>query len=94
MQNSLLKNIHVFSEKNFIRVVDFKEPHQISKKDYTIKTSQFSLQGDYQSIITLIHALEQQTVYGEIIHIRFEKKRNYRAYKNYLQAHILLKSIS
>ena len=94
IQNSLLKTINQLANKHQLKVVDFLEPHQISKNDLTIKTYQFSVQGDYNSIIELVYYLEQQTVFGEIINLHFEKKRNYRTNKSYLQAHILLKSFS
>jgi len=59
-----------------------------------IKTYEFVLEGDYNSINQLIYKLEQQTKFGEVISLHFEKKKNFRTGKHYLQARILLKSFS
>ncbi|MFV0573284.1 MAG: hypothetical protein ACK5M1_12780 [Xanthomarina gelatinilytica] len=92
IQNNLLKTLNTFSETSNIRVISFLEPHIISKNDLTIKTYEFVLEGTYNDILKLIHKLEQQTKYGEIISLHFEKKKNFRTGKYYLQTKVLLKS--
>jgi len=94
IQNNLLKTINMFAEENGLKVVNFLEPHVIEKNDLWIKTYEFVLEGDYNSINQLIYKLEQQTKFGEVISLHFEKKKNFRTGKHYLQARILLKSFS
>lgn len=92
VQNNLLKTINIFADSTNIRVIGFLEPHIIHKNDLKISTYQFTLEGDYNAIIKLIHKLEQDTKFGEIIHLAFEKKTNLRTGNVSLQAQILLKS--
>ncbi len=92
IQNNLLKTINAFADQNNLKVVSFLEPHTIIKNDLTIKTYDFTLEGDYNDINKLVYILEQQTKFGEIINFHFEKKKNYRSRKYYLQARVLLKS--
>ncbi|PWH84586.1 hypothetical protein DIS18_05350 [Algibacter marinivivus] len=92
IQNNLLKVINAFANKNNLKVISFLEPHKIAKNNLVIKTYGFILEGDYNSINKLIYQLEQQTKFGEIINLHFEKKKNFRTGKNYLQASVLLKS--
>lgn len=92
MQNSMLRAINTYAEANKLKVVGFIEPHKIAQNDLTINTCQFTLEGDYNAIITLIHQLEQNTKFGEIINLNFKKLKNYRTGKYYLQARVLLKS--
>ncbi|GAA3647426.1 hypothetical protein [Flavivirga jejuensis] len=92
VQNNLLKTINTFADNTNLKVVHFLEPHIINKNDLRINTYQFTLEGDYNHIIKLIHKLEQQTKFGEITNLHFEKKKNFRTGRYYLQAHILLKS--
>lgn len=94
VQNSLLQNITVFAKNNQLKVIDFIEPHVSSKNDIVIKTYQFTLEGEYNNILTLIHKLEQETKFGEIINLHFKKEKNYRTGKYYLQAKVLLKSFN
>ncbi len=92
LQNSLLKTINTFSKNHNLKVIGFLEPHIINQNNLTIKTYQFTLEGDFNNILKLTYQLEQQTKFGEIINLHFEKKKNFRTGKFYLQAHVLLKS--
>ncbi len=92
LQNNLLKTINTYSNTHDIKVVAFLEPHNTLKEDIIIKTYQFTLEGNYNGILKLIHKLEQDTKFGEIKSLHFKKEKNYRTGKYYLQAKILLKS--
>lgn len=94
IQNNLLKTINSFTDSTNLIIIDFKEPHITKKEDLTINTFQIILEGDYKSIIKLVHSLEQDTKFGEIINLHFEKKTNFRTGNNYLQATMLLKNIN
>ncbi|NQX86679.1 MAG: hypothetical protein HRT67_12380 [Flavobacteriaceae bacterium] len=92
IQNNLLKIITTFSEANNIKVIHFLEPHVVSRNDIRVKTYEFTLEGKYSNINQLIYQLEQRTKFGEIINLHFEKKKNFRTNKYYLQARVLLKN--
>ncbi|WP_179317211.1 hypothetical protein [Winogradskyella undariae] len=94
IQNSLLKVINTFAKDNNLKVVSFLEPHSIAKNELTINTYEFVLEGNFNAINQLIHQLEQQTKFGEVINLRFEKKKNFRTGRYYLQATVLLQSFS
>ena len=92
IQNSLLKTINTFSTDNHLKVSGFLEPHLSSSNGVPVKTYRFSLIGEYNAIIKLIHKLEQQTKFGEIINVHFEKKKNYKTGRFSLEAFVLLRS--
>jgi len=92
LQNNLLKTINAYSDAYNFKVIHFLEPHLTQKEDITIKTYQFTLEGDYNTILMLIYKLEQDTKFGEIKSLHFKKEKNYRTGKHFLQAKILLKS--
>jgi len=92
VQNNLIQTINVFSKEKGVKIVDFGEPHLQQKDDILIKTYQFILEGDFQSLNGLIYQLEQKTKFGEIINVHFEKKKDLRTGKQFLQATVLLKS--
>ena len=92
VQNNLLKVINSFATHNKLKVVSFLEPHLIKTNDLVVKTYDFTLEGDYNTINQLIYLLEQETKFGEVISLHFEKKKNYRTGRFYLQARVLLKS--
>ncbi|WP_040278305.1 hypothetical protein [Psychroserpens damuponensis] len=92
IQNSLLKTINSYADAKNIKISNFIEPHQIEQGDSKINTYQFTLEGDYNTIITLIHQLEQNTKFGEVINLNFEKKKNYKTGRFYLEADVLLSS--
>lgn len=92
LQNNLLRTINTFANANSIKVVSFLEPHILIKNNLVVNTYQFVLEGDYTNINKLIYQLEQHTKFGEITNLHFEKKKNFRTGKYYLQARVLLKS--
>ncbi|MFI1772539.1 hypothetical protein [Thalassobellus citreus] len=91
VQNNLLKTINTFADSANLKVVSFLEPHTINKNELKISTYQFTIEGTYNAILKLIHTLEQDTKFGEITNLHFEKKTNFRTGKYYLQASVLLK---
>lgn len=92
IQNNLLAAINDYANKNNLTVVSFLEPHMVTKNELDIKTYDFTLEGNYNSIIGLIYTLEQKTKFGEVINLHFEKKKNFRSGKEYLEARVLLSS--
>ena len=92
IQNNLLKVINTYASTNALKVVNFLEPHISENDNLVIKTYDFTLEGTYNTINQLIYLLEQKTKFGEIISLHFEKKKNYRTGRFYLQARVLLKS--
>jgi hypothetical protein len=92
LQNNLLKTINTFASDKSLKVVSFLEPHSILKDGLTVKTYEFVVEGDFNHINTLIYQLEQKTKFGEVVNLHFEKKKNYKTGKSYLQASVLLQS--
>ena len=92
IQNNLLKVINAYAEINNVKVISFIEPHITTKNDLIVKTYDFTLEGSYNDINQLIYQLEQKTKFGEIINLNFEKKKNFRTGRYYLQTRVLLKS--
>lgn len=92
LQNNLLKTINSFADSNNIKVIRFVEPHSIKTNDLKVNHYQFTLEGNYNAILQLIYKLEQQTKFGEIVNLHFEKKKNFRTGRDYLVAHIIMKN--
>ena len=92
IQNNILKTLNTYADSTGLKVSNFIEPHQMKQGDLHINTYQFTLEGHYNAIITLIHTLEQNTKFGEIINLDFQKKKNYKTGQFYLVTHVLLKS--
>ncbi|TXD83550.1 hypothetical protein ESY86_09430 [Subsaximicrobium wynnwilliamsii] len=92
IQNNLLSSINDFSNSNDLKVIHFLEPHIINKNDLAIKTYDFTIEGPFDAINRLIYKLEQETKFGEVVSIHYEKKKNFRSGKSYLQVRVLLKS--
>ncbi|PCI07785.1 MAG: hypothetical protein COB73_07765 [Flavobacteriaceae bacterium] len=89
-QSNLLYAITAFANKNKLTVVSFEEPHYFKKGDATLTTFSFSVRGGFNNSLKLLHELEQLKKLGKIQSIDFEKKKNYRTNKNYLETSFLL----
>lgn len=92
IQNNLLRSINAYSKAHNLKVVRFSEPHLITKNDLIIKTYEIVVEGNYNTINQLIYQLEQKTKFGDVINLYFEKKKNFRTGRYYLQARVLLRS--
>ncbi|NRB84035.1 MAG: hypothetical protein HRU49_09730 [Winogradskyella sp.] len=94
LQNNLLKTIADLAKKHRLKVISFNEPHKTENDEMSTNHYQFGLQGDFNGILQLVYVLEQETRFGEVVHLNFERKKNYRTNRYYLEAQVLLKSYS
>lgn len=92
-QNNLLKIVNTFAKENKLAITGFKEPHIIEQNDAVTKTYQFSVKGDYTSILKLLHTIEQYGNYGKIISTDFQKKKNYKTNKVFLECTVFLQRV-
>ncbi|WP_299432227.1 hypothetical protein [uncultured Aquimarina sp.] len=96
LQNNILKVLNTLSNDSGYTIIAFEEPHiyldEVSQK--TTTTYNFTLQGDYKSLINVVYALEQKYSFGNVINVNFEKKKNFRTGKSFLQCQILLQRIN
>lgn len=92
-QNTLLRALNQEAEKQKVQVMDFNRPHIYTEADTQYETYQFALRGSYTQMLRVLHALEQKGNYGELAHVNFEKKKDYRSQKEYLEATVYLQSI-
>jgi len=96
LQNNILKVLNTLSNDSGYTIIAFEEPHiyldEASQK--TTTTYNFTLQGDYKSLINVVYALEQKYSFGNVINVNFEKKKNFRTGKSFLQCQVLLQRIN
>lgn len=93
MENNLLRVINIEAEKNKLKLIDFNNPHTAEVNGNQLNTFDFVLEGNFTGILRTIYALEQEHTFGEVVHLYFEKKKNYRSNKNYLEARVFVQNI-
>lgn len=93
MENNLIKAINITAEQNKLKVIDFNRPHIYEDKGTALHTFDFTLEGDFIQILKGIYTLEQEGNFGEIVHLNFEKKKNYNTRKNFLNATLFLQHV-
>ncbi len=96
LQNNILRTLNTLSNDSGFTLVGFEEPHVFTDEgsEKTTTTYNFTIQGDYQSLINVVYALEQKYSFGNVIQMSFEKKKNFRTRKTYLQCNILLQRLN
>ncbi len=90
LQNNLLKFLNQEASKNRVKIIDFNSPHVVEAEKGTIETHIIHLEGGYTDILKTLNALENKGSYGAISHLAFEKKKNHRSKRTYLQAEVFL----
>lgn len=99
LQNNLLKVLHKLSVDSLgsekIKITGFQTPHEFMDKQLNQKvvTYNFSLQGSYKDIIVPIYQLEQRYSFGNVVHLNFEKKYDFRTRKSLLECNVLLQRL-
>lgn len=93
IQNNLLRTINVEAEKNNIKVMDFNQPHNYEMGERDIYTYSFKLEGNYTDILKVVHSIEQKGNFGEIVHLNFQKKKDYRTGSYSLGATVFVQQV-
>lgn len=93
IQNNLLRTINQEASKNNIKVMDFNQPHLYQMGENTLHTYSFNLNGNYTDILKVIHTIEQKGNFGEIVHVNFQKKKNYKTNRYNLGATVFVQQV-
>lgn len=93
VQNDLLRFLNEQGSEHSAKIIDFKAPHIISDAPTITKTYLFVLEGGFTNILKVVHALETNGSFGGIVHVSFEKEKNLRHGKSYLQASIFVQQM-
>jgi len=89
-QNELLKQLSILSGKYNLKITDFKEPHVFTDKGIKTSSYIFSVEGSFNGILLLINTIENKLALGNIKHISFLKKKNFKTNTDYLVAEVIL----
>ncbi len=93
IQNNLLRTINEQAKVRNVKVIDFNPPHTHSFEDHKLLTHSIVLNGSYTDILQVAYMLEHKGSFGDIVHMDFEKKKDYRKRKSFLEATIFVQHI-
>jgi hypothetical protein len=93
IQNNLLEFLNILSSDGNFTISDFNEPHTFSENGATITSYQFTLKGNYNEVLQVIYSLEQKYNFGRVVNVHFEKKRDYRKERDYLECSVIVESL-
>lgn len=93
LQNNLIRIITMEAENNRVKVIDFNEPHTFPIEESVQYTYNFVLEGNYVDILKVVHVLEKKGNFGEVVHLDFEKKKDYRTNREYLSAKVMVQQL-
>lgn len=93
MQHELLRFLNEQASEHSVKVIDFSSPHVTNEGETTTSTYQFVLEGGFSNILKVAHALETKGNFGGISHMAFEKQKDLRYGKSFLQASIFIQQM-
>tara|TARA_R110001606_G_scaffold342855_1_gene491418 strand:- start:1023 stop:1538 length:516 start_codon:yes stop_codon:yes gene_type:complete len=92
-QQTLLQSVTSFAKKNKLQIIAFNEPHVFNTNVTGLHTYSFEVKGNFNSLLKMVNHLENLQL-GELISIKFEKKKNYRSNTNYLTCKVFLQKVN
>lgn len=91
-QQTLLKKINSFAEKEKITIISFEEPHEFERNEINLKTYFFEIKGDFRALLKLINELERQQL-GQLVSVNFTKKKKYRTNRTALSCQFYIQKL-
>jgi hypothetical protein len=92
-QQTLLKKINSFADKEKITIISFEEPHQFESNKTNLKTYFFEIKGDFRALLKLINEFERQQL-GQLTSLNFVKKKNYRTNRTELSCQFYIQKLN
>lgn len=93
LQSGLLEIVNDYCLAHKLIIISFDEAHSFEKNNQSLNTYTFTVRGGYLNILKLIYNLEQNYKFGKVSGVYFEKKKNYRTYRSYLDCQVVLQRI-
>ncbi len=91
-QQTLLQNITTLTNTNKLQIIAFEKLH-VYKKDITkLHTYTIEVKGSFSSLLKFVNNLENLQI-GELISIKYEKRKDFKRNKNYLTCNVLFQRI-
>ncbi|MEL6809720.1 MAG: hypothetical protein AAFP76_00100 [Bacteroidota bacterium] len=92
IQNNLLEFLNREAREGTFQITQFTEPHRSVENEVTTTSYRFTLRGSFLACEQIIYQLEQAYNFGKITHLKFEKKRDFRKGKDYLECNVIIES--
>ncbi|HEX8269347.1 MAG TPA: hypothetical protein VF581_05605 [Flavobacterium sp.] len=93
-QNFLLKQLSYYARHYNLKIVAFNAPHGYISSGTSISSYVFSIEGSFNGCMAMLNKLENEYAIGNIKHVTFTKKKNYRTSTEYLVAEVIIQKIS
>ena len=93
LENNLLKTLSADAAINSLKIKDFNAPHISVTNSAQFTTYNFTLEGKYNDILKAIYSIEQNGVYGEVIHLNFTREIDFRTRRKYLTVEVFIQNV-
>ena len=93
IQNNLLDMLNRAAAENNFSISEFNEPHRARSNGTNIISFQFTLRGSFKDIQVVLYGLEQEYSFGQVNHVSFKRKKDYRKGTTYLECEVIVQNI-
>lgn len=92
LQNNLLKSLNANSDTLGLKLIAFHKAHTFEREKLKVNSHAFIMEGSFEKLLHLLYNLEQRTTFGEVVHVRFEKKRDLRTRRDRLEVELIVQN--
>ena len=93
LQNDLIRFLNSVATDHKVKILELRAPHIFQGDNAVSKTYTLKFEGDFNDVLHVIHALEQNGGFGAVSHFALEKHKNYRTGKSRLEALVFLEQV-
>ena len=90
VQQRILDEISDYSNTANIRIYGISETHKYSTSDFEVFSNETIVEGDFISILKLIHSFENEIEYARVASCEFYTEKNFKTKKKQLYAKLYL----
>ncbi|MCT4647104.1 MAG: hypothetical protein N4A74_19100 [Carboxylicivirga sp.] len=93
IQIKLFEEVGVIGDQNEVEIKVLKELSKRKDREFILKNFDVEMTGKFNNLLKALHCLEGQLLYGQILSVRFEKRRLKGGKKEKLYMNLLIQSI-
>ncbi|WP_321515381.1 hypothetical protein [Marinifilum fragile] len=90
----IFEDLSEYCRSHRLKIREFPESHLTEQNGHKVHIYQVEIEGNFHSLLSFIHRLEQRTFLGKLAGVKFQLKTDRRSRTEYLSVRIFLQTVN